>query len=84
MSNNEHRGNSAKDKCEGKNSILAHAESQANLDAIKSTFSDCCGIQNVWIGLKKKSAPADNAGSPIGGIGNNTGAKIHILSKNHI
>ena len=68
LSNNEHRRNAAKSRCESKDSILAHAESEANLDAIKSIINqNAANGQDIWIGLKKKSAPANDspdAGSP--------------------
>ena len=40
------------DRCSNKNAILAHAESEDQLDAIKSHFDE--DTTHLWIGLKKK------------------------------
>ena len=53
-----YKGDTTEDRCSSKNAILAHAESEDQLDAIKSHFDE--DTTHLWIGLKKK--PGDNGG----------------------
>ena len=50
--NGEYKGDTTEDRCSSKDAILAHAESEDQLDAIKTHFDQ--DTNHLWIGLKKK------------------------------
>ena len=51
-STGEYKGDTVEPRCSSKNAILAHAESEDQLDAIKIHLDE--DASHLWIGLKKK------------------------------